>query len=126
MIIGNVCLGKAHQPAIIGVSKTPILPKRKASHLVPCESEILVKECHSNIFERLQCDEKPDLSIEEKKFLRIMESSFHRSSNWIWEALLPFRDSRQPLPDNRSIALRRAKSFDANNPLKCRKTEAGD
>lgn len=72
-----------------------------------------MKECHSIIFERLQCNEKPGLSIEEKKFLSIMDSSFHRSSNWIWEALLPW-DSRQPLPDNRSIALRRAKSFDAN------------
>lgn len=46
--IGNVCLGKAHQPKING----------RASHLVPCVSEILVKECHSDIFERLQCDEK--------------------------------------------------------------------
>lgn len=67
MIIGNVCLGKAHQPKING----------RASHLVPCVSEILVKECHSDIFERLQCDEKQGLSIEDKKFLRIMDSSFH-------------------------------------------------
>lgn len=114
VIIGNVCVGKAHQPEIISVLKTSILANGRASHLVPCESEILVKECHSDIFERLQCDEKPGLSIEDKKFLHIMDSSFHRSSDGFWEAPLPFRDSRQPLPDNRSMALRRAKSFDDN------------
>ncbi|XP_062585367.1 uncharacterized protein LOC134247040 [Saccostrea cucullata] len=69
-------------------------------------------EC--DIFTRLPCDEKPGLSIEDKKFLHFMESSFHRSSDGFWEEPLPFREGRQPLPDNRSMALHRAKSFDAN------------
>lgn len=114
VIIGNAFLGKALQPEIIVVLKTPILPNGRASHFVPYESAILVKECSSDIFERLQCDEKTCLLIEDKKFLRIMDSSFHRSSDGFLEAPLPFRISRQPLPENRSMALRRAKSFNSN------------
>ncbi|XP_062584179.1 uncharacterized protein LOC134245966 [Saccostrea cucullata] len=112
VIIGNVCLGKTHQPETVSVLKTSILSSGRATHLIPCESEILVREC--DIFTRLPCDEKPGLSIEDKKFLHVMESSFHRSSDGFWEAPLPFREGRQPLPDNRSMALHRAKSFDAN------------
>lgn len=73
-----------------------------------------MNEGASDIFERLQCDEKTCLLIEDKKFFRIMDSSFHRSSDGFLEAPLPFQISRQPLPDNRSMALRRAKSFDSN------------
>lgn len=112
VIIGNVCLGKAHQPEIADVLKTSVLSNGRASFMTPCESDISVKECCFDIFQRLQCDEKPDLSIEDKKFLYIMEPGFHRSSDGFWEAPLPFRDIRQP--DNLPMALRRAKSFDAN------------
>ena len=80
-----------------------------------------MNECISDIFKRLACDEKPALSIEDKTFLHIMESNFHRSSDGFWEAPIPFRDDRQPLPDNRPLALRRAKSFDVKvyyNPFK--------
>lgn len=94
VIIGNVCLGKAHQPEIVSVLKTSVLSNGRASFMTPCESDISVKECCSDIFQRLQCDEKPGLSIEDKKFLHIMESGFHRSSDGFWEAPLPFRDGR--------------------------------
>jgi hypothetical protein len=114
VMIGSVCLGKAHQPETVDVLKTSVLPNGGASFLVPCDSEFSVKECYSDIFQRQQCDEKPGLSIEDRKFLHIMESGYRRTSDGFWEAPLPFRENRQPLPDNRSMALRRAKSFDAN------------
>lgn len=121
VIIGDVCLGKAHKPEVVDVYKTSVLSNGRNSFLVPCENDFSVKECSSDTFQPLKCDEKPALSIEDKRFLHIMESDFHRSSDGLWEAPLPFRDDRQPLPDNRPLALRRAKSFDVNqysNPVK--------
>lgn len=120
VIIGDVCLGGVHQPKVISVSKTSILANGRPTHLGLCDSEFWVKE--DPIFQRTPDDEKPGLSVQDKKFLGIMENGFRRTSNGQWEAPLPFNTSRPVLPDSKALALRRAKSFDASlkcNPDKC-------
>lgn len=86
LFIGDVCLGKAHKPEVVDVYKTSVLSNGRNSFLVPCENEFSVKEFSSDIFKRLACDEQPALSIEDKRFLHIMESNFHRSNDGFWEA----------------------------------------
>lgn len=66
VIIGDVCLGKVHQPDMINVNKTSILMNGRSTHLQPCESEFIVEE--EPIFQRIPGDEKPGLSIEDRKF----------------------------------------------------------
>ncbi|XP_056006873.1 uncharacterized protein LOC125665314 [Ostrea edulis] len=120
VVVGNVCLGKVHQPEIVSVMKTSVLTDERASYLIPCDSEFSVKEGYPDIFQRSPGDEKLGLSIQDKKF---MESGFKRSTDGFWEAPLPFKDCRQPLPNNHSMALRRAMSFDRSlrsNPIKCK------
>lgn len=115
VIIGDVCLGKVHQPDVISVNKTSILMNGRSTHLQPCESEFIVEE--EPIFQRIPGDEKPGLSIEDRKFLHIMDAGFQRTSDGKWQAPLPFRHCRPVLPDNRSLALRRARSLDIS--LRC-------
>ncbi|XP_048764717.2 uncharacterized protein LOC125672561 [Ostrea edulis] len=123
VVVGNVCLGKVHQPEIVSVMKTSVLTNGRASHLIPCDSEFSVKEGYPDIFQRSPGDEKLGLSIQDKKFMDIMESGYKRSTDGFWEAPLPFQVCRQTLPNNHSMALRRAMSFDRNlrsNPIKCK------
>ncbi|XP_061166393.1 uncharacterized protein LOC133175314 [Saccostrea echinata] len=115
VIIGDVCLGKVHQPEVISVNKTSVLMNGRSTHLLPCENEFLVEE--EPIFQRIPGDEKPGLSIEDRKFLDIMDAGFQRTSDGQWQAPLPFRDCRPVLPDNKSLALRRARSLDIS--LRC-------
>ena len=63
VIIGDVCLGSAHEPEVVSVSKTSVLNNGRPTYLLPCESELNVKE--DPIFRRVQGDEKPGLSIED-------------------------------------------------------------
>ena len=114
-IIGDVCLGKVHQPDVISVNKTSVLMNGRSTHLLPCENEFLVEE--EPIFQRTPGDEKPGLSIEDRKFLDIMDAGFQRTSEGQWQAPLPFRDRRPVLPDNKTLALKRAGSLDIS--LRC-------
>lgn len=67
----------------------------------------------SNIFQTTSDDNKPGLSIEDHKFLKIMDQKF-RLTDGKWTAPLPFRSPRETLPDNYQMPLRRAKSLDAS------------
>lgn len=119
VIIGNVCLGKTHLPEAICVNKTSILSHGRPTVLQPCENAFSVKE--ENIFKRTQGDEKPGLSVEDRAFLNKMDAGFERTEIGQWQAPLPFRDDRPILPDNKPMALCRAKSFDMSlrcNPIK--------
>ena len=56
-------------------------------------------------------DNKPGTTIEDRKFLKIMDEGMvkdHESGSWI--APLPLREETQHLPDSREDALKRIKS----------------
>ncbi|XP_069108972.1 uncharacterized protein [Argopecten irradians] len=118
VIIGMVCLNAQHLPNKITVHKTYILDNGRSSILQSCENKLLVK---NNIFAKTEQDEKPAHSIEDTIFLDLMDEDFRRNSDGYWEAPLPFRPQRQPLPNNRPQALNRALSLDRSirrNPIK--------
>ncbi|XP_033755752.1 uncharacterized protein LOC117338505 [Pecten maximus] len=110
VVIGDVCLGRAHLPEQVSVSKTSVFANGRPTYLQPCESELMVKE--DPIFERVPGDEKPGLSIEDKRFLSTMDTGFKQTPSGHWEAPMPFKKNRPFLPDNKSMALKRANSFD--------------
>ena len=55
-------------------------------------------------------DNKLGMSMEDRKFIDIMNHSLTRSELGNWEAPLPLREETKVLPDNRKDALRRLKS----------------
>ncbi|XP_056000809.1 uncharacterized protein LOC130046450 [Ostrea edulis] len=82
-----------------------------------CESDNFGKD----VFRRTKDDEKPGMSVDDYQFLNIMDDGFQRDANGNWIAPLPFRHPRPRLPNNKSVALRRAKLLEASlrrNPLK--------
>lgn len=118
VILGQVCLGNAHITDNVNVKKTFILPNGRPSLLEPCESKLKISE---NLFQRTLQDEKLGMSMDDKAFLQIMDSSFTKDGDGHWVAPLPFREDRPRLPDNREQALRRAKTLDLSlprNPMK--------
>nr|XP_022300904.1 uncharacterized protein LOC111109109 [Crassostrea virginica] len=118
VVIGMVCLSALHIPDKITVNKTHILGNGRPSILQPCENKLHVKD---NIFVKTEHDEMFAPSIEDKVSLDLMDENFCRNSDGYWEAPLPFRPQRQPLPNNRIQAVNRALSPDRSlrrNPIK--------
>ena len=121
MVIGEVCLGRVHQPDSATYNKTYLIGENRASVCRPCPNKMQFKELHPfqhdddhSIFIRTEQDEKVGLSAEDREFLGIMDGEFcmHSSGNWV--APLPFKSSRQRLPNNRQQALHRAKILDSS------------
>jgi hypothetical protein len=93
---------------------THVFPSGRPSILQPCENEFKVKEqlsrngeigvsckpAHTlefNVFERINNDNNPGMSHEDKQFWKQMNSEFKRDSTGNWVAPLPFRSPRQLL-----------------------------
>ena len=126
-----MCLGNTHLNESVNVYKTFVMPNGRTSLLKPCENKFTVKEQLSfnkieqnaipssefdndTIFERTTNDDKPGLSVEDRLFLQKMDKELDKDDNGNWVAPLPFKDNRSRLPDNRFMAMRRAKTFDVN------------
>lgn len=138
VVIGDVCLGTAHKPtSSVNAFKTYILENGRPSYLTPCCSHLQVKDPaqshssmnvpppqHSATQTALLCgdDSSPSVfactdkdhqtapSIEDLKFIEIMDNEVFKDDAQSWVAPLPFRCPRRQLPNNREYALRRLKS----------------
>ena len=75
----------------------------------------------ATVFQRTKADDKPGLSIEDVEFFKVMDKEFTKGPLGNWVAPLPFRSSRPRLPNNKPLALKRAKSLHISlqkNPVK--------
>ncbi|XP_053387241.1 uncharacterized protein LOC123539924 [Mercenaria mercenaria] len=115
VVIGEMCLGKTHTPDVVNVSKIHVLNNGRPTLFEPCTSQFYVEDkvngMYDPLFVRHIDDDKPSLSIEDREFLDIMDHGFRKTNEGKWTAPLPFKSPRQRLPNNRSEALRRAKSL---------------
>ena len=126
VVTGEVCLGKVHQPESVITNKTYLISKDRESVCQPCPNSMQIKESglsshESDLFVKTSTDEKVGLSTDDREFMQLMDKEFRRDSSGSWIAPLPFKSSRQKLPNNREQALHRARSLDASlrkNPLK--------
>ena len=87
----------------------------------PCCYNMMIKEkfptlpdIGNNVFQKTKRDDRPGLSIEDKRFLELINKEFSRDSSGHWTAPLPFRPKRPELPNNRDMALKRTKSLQAS------------
>ncbi|RXN03643.1 hypothetical protein ROHU_013311 [Labeo rohita] len=135
VIVGDVCLDRAHKPPSVSVYKTHTLPNGRTSMLSPCPNKIQVKEtlnrknthqprsldCASQgeeteklgatVFDSHPDDEKVALSVDDQTFLDIMDKEVYVDQANSWVAPLPFCKHRRRLPNNREMALRRLASL---------------
>ena len=112
VIVGQVCLGGAHIPEV-RTFKTYVLKNGRPSMFEPCDNQFFIHDTH-DLFQRTDHDEKIGLSVEDREFLELMNTSFERDDSGHWVAPLPFKRNHQPLPNNKTQALQRARSFDKN------------
>lgn len=118
VIIGPVCLDSLHIPEKINVNKTHIIQNGRPSLLHPCDNRIQIKD---HIFIKTENDETMALSIEDEKFMELMDKDFKENADGQWEAPLSFRTQRPPLPNNKLQAINRGAALDRSlrrNPTK--------
>lgn len=134
VIVGDVCLGRAHRPTNVSVFRTSVLVSGRHSILSPCTSSLVVKEkidsleppdsfpsvsaasldndsLGSNVFQRTHHDDKLGMSMEDKLFLDLMDREVYMDEANCWVAPLPFRPNRPRLPNNRQHAINRLMSL---------------
>lgn len=127
-IIGECCLDKTHIPHVV-TNKTYVLPSGRSSTFLPCPAYMKVSEIKrgneeittTDIFVRTPEDDQPGLSVNDREFLKIMNSKCYGDENGSWNAPLPFKTDRKRLPNNREQVIKRNLSFLASckkNPLK--------
>lgn len=118
VLVGDVCLGKAHKP-VVGTFKTSVLEDGRPSLLTSCKGFIKLTQTVSHggeqksksanpleslgqkVFNETDYDNKPAPSIEDMIFLEIMDREVYRDESNNWVAPLPFRVPRQRLSNNR-------------------------
>ncbi len=91
VVIGDVCLGKAQKPSTVSSLRTCILDSGCPSYLSPCESHLP--------------------SIDEQRFIQIMDREVFKDSANSWVAPLPFQMPRRRLPNNRGYTYKRLKTL---------------
>ena len=123
VIVGETCIGRAHKGDHVNVNKTFILHDGQPSHHPPCINNFHIRDSNldsvfcepdSRLFIRLKDDNKPGKSTEDRQFENIMENGMVKNRQGNWEAPLPFKPDRPLLPNNRELALKRAKSLEVS------------
>jgi len=130
VIVGETCLGKIHRSDYVNVNKTCLLQGGRSSIFKPCENRFEIFEATNEtktssetdpLFQKCKDDERPGLSVDDREFLKMMDSQFVKGPRGKWTAPLPFREDRPKLPNNREQAERRANILHKNlmrNPSK--------
>ena len=139
VLVGDICLGKVHRPVKVNVNRTHIMPDGRGTIFEPCPNNLqlrkvqvsgandfgFVDDAHgrlgADVFVRTEHDEKIGMSVEDKEFVKLMDSSFEKDESNHWVAPLPFHYPIPQFEDNRSNALKRALTLDAGlrrDPLK--------
>lgn len=119
VIIGETCLGSAHQPDIVTVNKTSILRNGQESLIKPCPNEFEIKDtledtiisAPGELFCHTRDDDTLGLSQEDKEFIRLMEAEFYKTPEGNWSAPLPFKCERPRLDKNGVQVVRKAENL---------------
>lgn len=121
--MGETCIGRAHKSNQVNVNKTFILRVRQPSLHTPCINNFHVRESNldalfcepdSHLFIKTKSDNKPGKSIKDRQFETIMEAGLVKNNQGNLEAPLPIKPDRPPIPNNRKLALKRAKYLEVN------------
>ena len=130
VILGNACLDGVHKPNH-STFKTHILQDGQPSIFEPCSNLLHIEEPTSannhtrkesffqgkfedglaqNVFQQTKYDNRPGLSIEDWKFINIMDTGMEKDESRSWVAPLSFRNEVTQLPNSREEAYSRLRS----------------
>ncbi|XP_062581908.1 uncharacterized protein LOC134243691 [Saccostrea cucullata] len=115
VIIGETCLDGQHIPHDVNTMKTHTQLNGRPTSMDPCDSYLQVDHTQeTSLFRITKDDNKPSMSVEDQRFLDLMDLEMKRDQNHNWVAPLPFKYSRPTLPNNRKQAVDRAQNFDVS------------
>ena len=135
VILGEVCIGKAHRIPNVSTYRTQVLENGRPSMFEPCGNRITITEQYlqkenftkqhmgkfvqgqyiddigEDIYKTTEDDNKISISIEDGEFMELMarEMTYTESGHLI--APLPFKHNRTRLPNNRDRAHARLQSL---------------
>ena len=110
-IIGEVCYNSACVPPVISNFKTSYVHDRRPSIVAPCDNQIHISEIDDHLFKVTREDDKTAMSIEDKKFLNVMDAEFQKDQNGHWVAPLPFRPNVVATSNNKDFVWNRTLSL---------------
>lgn len=112
-IVGRVCKSPDHKEEPSASWANKIITREEATFTVEHRAkEILSPACVKQMFERDFHEttgkrNSPTLSVEDHKFLNVLDTGIHKRRDGHYEMPLPLRHEDVKLPNNRSQALRR-------------------
>ncbi|XP_056002772.1 uncharacterized protein LOC125674273 [Ostrea edulis] len=129
VVMGEMCLGRNHKPDSISVCKTYQTSQGGPTVLPPCPNKFDVLEpancisypksqdmintkLASDVFMQTDLDDTMGPSIEDRKFLSLMNKELYNDEAGHWYAPLPFCVPRKKLPNNRAMAVQRSRSLE--------------
>ncbi|XP_048747853.2 uncharacterized protein LOC125660050 [Ostrea edulis] len=129
VVMGEMCLGRNHKPDSISVCKTYHTSQGRPTVLPPCPNKFDVLEpancisypksqdmintkLASDVFMQTDLDNTMGPSIEDRKFLSLMNRELYKDEAGHWCAPLPFCVPRKKLPNNRAMAVQRSRSLE--------------
>lgn len=133
VIVGEVCHGSVHASKTVNVRKTYILNNERPSLFKSCD---MTFDCDiqnidssfdsigSSVFVKTAHDNKIGPSIEDRQFIKVMDTNCEQNENGNWVFPLPFKEKslNRPLPSNFQIAEKRAQLLSKSlkkQPQKC-------
>ena len=134
-ICGEACVGRQGGPIHIGTHRTTLNEQSTATQSkgvnviyrqgtsknrdtlchtwTPCPNNFSIQEslhkspAQNDIFQTTEYDNETTMSIEDQRFVAIMESHTHKNQTGHWEMPLPLRSTETIFPNNRQYAVTR-------------------
>jgi len=131
-VSGQTCLDLADRNIHIKARKTNLVqrtqetsPKGSSLHgeecdVTPCPNHFTLttelprnveKALSRDVFHTQSDDNEASLSVEDRKFIRIMQDGLTKNEHGNWEMPLPFRQDGTTMPNNRTQAVQRLNSL---------------
>ena len=133
VIVGEACLDGSHKPEDVSVFQTKMTHNGRPTTFEPCPNKFYLQHKHpphqstgkedafprgefrdglaENVFALTKDDNKPGLSIQDRKFIEVMEQNMVKNQSGNWTSPLPFRNPVEKLPNSRETASKRFKSM---------------
>ncbi|KAK3752635.1 hypothetical protein QZH41_000499 [Actinostola sp. cb2023] len=117
-ITGQVCLNRIGGPVHVSTKHTAVFTPDVANENVqlevsPCPNHFQVKESfgehtrksiENDVYHTTASDNEPSHSLEDRRFLEIMQENIHKNDKGNWVMPLPFRSENVKMPNNRNQA----------------------
>lgn len=127
-ISGQACLDLTDEAIHVRTKRTCVLHEpfneRNSGtdfEIIRCPNKFELRESYDDnnnvtpakedVYRTTNTDEDVGLSIEDRKFIDIMENGIHKNTQGNWEMPLPFRSQNVAMPNNRSYAAKRLNSL---------------